>query len=106
MQTTAELSVYQQLDDLHSRLANAAQGLRWDEVTALQAEVNRLVSDLAKLPASPLDREQRQYKAKLIQQILEKQAVARQEISDWQSDVAPLLSTRAAAAPKDAGPSR
>lgn len=106
MQATAELSLYQQLDELHTRISAAAHGLRWDEAIELQAEVDQLVADLARQPASPLNQEQRQHKARLIQQILDKQAVVRREISDWQSDVAPLLSTGAAAAPEDAGPTR
>lgn len=99
MEIRGELSLYQQLDELHSRIVDAAFGLRWDDAIALQAEVDRLVADLARHPASALDPRQRQYKAQLIQQILEKQALVRQEISDWQSDVAPLLSAGGNAAP-------
>lgn len=103
MQISAELSLYQQLNDLYSRIVDAAHGLRWDDAIALQAEVDRLVADLARHPASMLDRQQRQYKAQLIEQILEKQTLVRQEISDWQSDVAPLLSVGARAAPEGSG---
>lgn len=91
MSTNSSLALYTQLDAMHSAMHEAALRLDWDTVVALQNDTNRTLLTIAKLPDQPLSNAERQEKARLIKQILAKQILIRQEISDWQADVRPLL---------------
>lgn len=90
---SAELALYQKLDELHGFMLHAAQSLDWDRVSELEANCADLSKQLSQLPGTSLNAEQqRQIKNQLLE-MLNKRGLIVEEISAWRRDVEPLLRT-------------
>lgn len=87
----SQLALYEQLNTLHEAMAEAAFALEWDRLILLEQRSAELTAALQKsVTQTPLEAE-RHLAAALIQDILKKQALIRDEIKIWQDDTRPLL---------------
>lgn len=83
--------LYEELCELHSQMEEFALAQNWLEVIPLQEKANSLLNQIKAHPIQTSGASQAKYQAALIREILIKQIAIKQEISDWQSDVRPLL---------------
>lgn len=86
-----KLALYEQLSVLHDEMANAAFALEWDKLILLEQKSTKLVQLIEQSASAITEQADREHTKTLIQHILEKQALIRDEIKVWKEDATPLL---------------
>lgn len=86
-----QLALYEQLSALHETMAEAAFALDWDRLILLEQRSAELTVALQESASQKLSQDEGRVAALLIQRILEKQNLIRDEINVWRGDAQPLL---------------
>lgn len=86
-----QLALYEQLSALHETMAEAALALDWERLILLEQRSAELTAALRESVSQELSQNERHVAALLIQRILEKQNLIRDEINVWRGDAQPLL---------------
>lgn len=86
-----QLALYEQLSTLHKTMAEAAFALDWDRLILLEQHSSELTVALQQSAQQTLNQDEGRVAALLIQGILEKQDLIRDEINVWRGDAQPLL---------------
>lgn len=88
-QHNAKLALYQELATLHRAMLASARAQDWDRLLQEEQQSVVLVNALRQLPAG--QQAPREQAHRLIKETLALQEQIREAVSDWKTDVSPLL---------------